>query len=226
MSPHRHLQRRFVGILRVGQHPWAASPSPVGCHAFTVTVEPRHPARRAVLPRGHTAPAAGPRSADQGRRPRGEASRGQAAPEVPGGRPSPARNWRSSSEAAWFETPGRARSASRVIGCPWAPWCSAAARLAAVRSASSPPSCAWSSAPGSGDGRPGADGSPVPSSSAAGQGRCAARSPRPRPRSGPSRSAGPGRSAVSFSGTPPMSTTVGCDSLRAAMPACCRAACL
>ena len=46
-------------------------------------------------------------------------------------------------QAAWLETPRRARSASRVIGCPCWSWYSAACR-AAFRSASSPPSCASS----------------------------------------------------------------------------------
>ncbi len=102
----------------------AGDPVPVRCHAFAVPVEPPPPprrTRRVALPRGHIASAAGLPSADQGRQ-RGAGRRpGQAAREVVGGWPSPARSWRSSSEAAWLETPRRARSASRVIGCPCCP---------------------------------------------------------------------------------------------------------
>jgi hypothetical protein len=43
---------------------------------------------------------------------------GSGGTEAPGGWPWPARSWRSSSEAAWFGRPRRARSATRVTGCP------------------------------------------------------------------------------------------------------------
>ena len=124
--------------------PVAGEPAPVGCHAFAVPVEPRPrhgaPAGRYSLA-AHTAPAAAcpPRTTGAGRC--GEAAVVRRRGRLPGGRPSPARSWRSSSEAAWLDTPSRARSASRVIGWPCWSWCSAAARRAAVRSASSPPSC-------------------------------------------------------------------------------------
>jgi hypothetical protein len=103
----------------------------------------------------------------------------------------------------FVETPSRARSASRVIGCPRWSWCSAAPRRAAARSASSPAS-------GTGDGRPGADGLPAaPSSPAMRRGRRAARrsiietatrnaaggtaaTMRPRPSAGPGRGSRPG----------------------------------
>src|ERR1700683_3223840 len=57
-----------------------------------------------------------------------QCTRRQAACEAVGGRLSAARSWRSSSKAAWLETPRRARGASRVIGCPCWSWYSAAAR--------------------------------------------------------------------------------------------------
>lgn len=89
---------------------------------------------------------------------------GQSAPAVPGGRSWPDRTWRSSSEAAWLETPRRARSASRVIGWPCRRWCSVATRRARASRDSSPASrvsspagCAW-------DGRPHAGSSPALSS--------------------------------------------------------------
>lgn len=55
-------------------------------------------------------------------------------PGQAGHRGSGARTWRSRSEASWLEIPSRARSTSRVIGCPWAAWCSAAARRAEASS--------------------------------------------------------------------------------------------
>jgi hypothetical protein len=113
--------------------------------------------RRVALPRGHITPAAGLPSADQGRQ-RGVGRRpGQAAREVVGGWPSPARSWRSSSEAAWLETPRRARSASRVIGCHC---CPGARRRPAGRPSGAPRPPRPGPRPASRyrDGRPGADG--------------------------------------------------------------------
>jgi hypothetical protein len=123
-----------------------------------------------------------------------------------------------------LDTPRRARSASRVIGCPCRPWCSAAARRAAASSASSPPSCARP--------RHRSPGTAVPARTAhpqrrprprsgGGGGRRGARSSRPRPgtrraarrpRSGPRPSAGPGPdwppgSAAPRPRAPPWATT-------------------
>ena len=68
---------------------------------------------------------------------------GQAAREAPGGRRSPERSCRSRPEAARLETPSRARSASRVIGCPCWSWCSAAARRAPGRRGNVPERACW-----------------------------------------------------------------------------------
>jgi len=93
--------------------------------------------------------------------------------------------------------------AQRVAGdrLPLLPWCSAAARRAAVRSASSLSSWASSPPAGTGDGRPGADGRRHRRPGqvlGGGGGRRGVRSWRPRPgtrrpRSGRRPSAGPGR---------------------------------
>jgi hypothetical protein len=93
-----------------------------------------------------------------------QCTRRQAVCEAVGGRLSAARSWRSSSKAAWLETPRRARSASRVIGCPCWSWYSAAARREREQGL-------VLIVPGR-DGRPGADSSPAPPSlpSAAGRG--------------------------------------------------------
>ena len=156
-----------------------------------------------------------------------QCTRRQAVCEAVGGRLSAARSWRSSSKAARLETPRRARSASRVIGCPCWSWYSAAARRASASRASSSSSRA-------GDGRPGADSSPAPPSlpSAAGRGVAGGAAldhgDRDEERGGrdgghdPAQAVGCAweRLAARLSSTPPASTTAGHDSRRVTVPCC------
>jgi pimeloyl-ACP methyl ester carboxylesterase len=105
LETHGHLIQALVAVAP--RHPGNIQPLSDVVRLDETEMEIARPSVNYVIPRAGRG----------GRRRVAAARRDQAAREGAGGRFSAARSWRSSSETTWLETPSRARSASRVIGC-------------------------------------------------------------------------------------------------------------